>query len=122
MLLAAAVAQTVPWWGTGLFGLLGGVIAAGLGQWFNVSNSKKQAGAERLAAEQALRRETLIAFMTAAHEAGAAGKGADSTGKLFALQSSFIRLQFAQIPKEVEEKALTYLGAITARATNPPSP
>jgi hypothetical protein len=119
LLAAAATTAAAPWWGTGAFTLAGGIVVAGLGQLFNIYNNRRKTDAEKKSYEQTMRRESLIAFMAAAHDAGAAGSGAASTEKLFALTSSFTRLQLAQLPEDIEEKAKTYAGAITAGALDP---
>ncbi|CCH87964.1 protein of unknown function; putative coiled-coil domain [Modestobacter italicus] len=75
MQLAAASAQTQPWWGIPVFTISGIVLGALITQGFTVYVNRKNALADRTTADQRLSRETLVDMITAAHAFIGSGTG-----------------------------------------------
>src|SRR4051812_26738981 len=111
MLLVAAAASTAPWWGSGLFTLLGGALGAAVTQVFNVWNSQRKDQAERGEAERAMRRESLVEFLTAGHDY--LRPGPDPESKQSYLYASFVRLGLV-LSGKLLDKAERYMEAAQA--------
>jgi hypothetical protein len=60
------LAVSLPWWGTGVFTLAGGAVVALIPQLFNVYTTRRRVADEKMAADQALRREALLTYLTSA--------------------------------------------------------
>src|SRR4051794_23833349 len=103
MSLVAEAAQSVPWWGSGVFTLAGGLVVATLGRFFNAYNNQRKAKADRLDTEQAMRRQAVVDLLTTAHQDL---DSAAEDGKIKAAQfySSFIQSRLV-LEGELREKA-----------------
>jgi hypothetical protein len=116
MILAAADAAeaTAPWWGSGLFGLLGAVLVAFLAQLFNRYNESRKGAAEQSKQEQTMRREALTTYLSAASQYLA--NSGDAAAQA-ALWHTFYATQFI-LPLDIASEVRSYHSTV-AEAKSP---
>jgi hypothetical protein len=104
MYLAATVGATTPWWGSGLFTLLGAVLGGVVVQIGNVYVHRRRSRVDQVTSDRRQRREALIDYVTEANRS--VDMPRDKAART-AFQAAYVRLELT-LSEPLRELAHTH--------------